>query len=113
MRLTIKQLKHIIKEAIQTPRTAVALLIDNEVKALFANQLSADLFQDKLVFDAKIDINRISFRDVPVTIPILDGQSADVKKFLKDNEISLQEALNARYKATVSKNKLYVTILRS
>lgn len=112
MRLTIKQLKRIIKEAIQTPRTAVALLIDNEVKALFANKLSAKLFQDKLV-DTGIDINRISFRDVPLTIPILDGQSADVEKFLKDNEISLQEAINARYKATVSKNKLYVSILKS
>ena len=112
MGLTIKQLKRIIKEAIQTPKTAVALLIDNKVKALFANQLSADLFQDKLVAK-KIDINRISFRDVPVTIPILDGQSADVEKFLTDNQISLNEAIHARYKATVSKNKLYVTILRS
>lgn len=112
MRLTIKQLKRIIKEAIQTPKKAVALLIDNEVKALFANQLSADLFQDKLV-DAKIDINRISSRDVPVTIPILDGQSADVEKFLKDNQISLKEAIHARYKATVRRNKLYISILRS
>ena len=110
MKLTIKQLKRIIKEAIQTPKTAIALLIDNEVKALFANQLSADLFQDKLV-GAGIDINRLSFSGVSLTIPILDGQSADVKKFLTDNQISLNEAIHARYKATVRKNKLYVTIL--
>ena len=112
MKLTIKQLKQIIKEEIKRSQSAVLLLIDNEVRALFANELSANIFKGKLV-DTGIDINRISFRGVPITIPILDGQSADVNKFLTDNEISLQEALNARYKATVSKNKLYVTILRS
>ena len=112
MKLTIKQLKRIIKEEIKRSQSAVVLLIDNKVRALFANELSAKIFEGKLV-DAGIDINRISFSVVSLTIPILDGQSADVEKFLKDNQISLQEALNARYKATVSKNKLYVTILRS
>lgn len=110
MGLTIKQLKRIIKEEIKRSQSAVALLIDNEVRALFANELSAEIFKDKLV-DAGIDINRISFSGVPLTIPILDGQSADVEKFLKDNQISLNEAIHARYKATVSKNKIYITML--
>lgn len=136
MSLTINQLKRIIKEAIKSlpttttliidgdrtvedegevagpPSTATALMIDGNVKALFANRLSAGLFVDKLI-DKGLSKDKISLKDYPVKAEILDGHYSDVDKFLEKNEISLKEALNARYKATISKNKLYITILRS